>query len=157
MVTLCQDCSYYIDLLKNMSTRGQFFLCLLGKTFKNFLVKNYYADLKIIFAENVCRLLSTKIVQIIIHIDELQNKAPRWLHQFFLRIYWENLKKILNRNYWVDLKVLGHFGLGRFGLDISATDVLASENAEGGRFGHNHKFWVWDVCMYKCVMHFIIF
>ena len=46
----------------------------------------------------------------------------------------------------------GHFGLGRFGLDISATDVSATENAEGGRFGHNHKFWVWDVCM-----HFIIF
>ena len=51
----------------------------------------------------------------------------------------------------------GHFGLGRFGLDISATDVSATENAEGGRFGQNHKFWVWDVFMYKCVMHFIIF
>ena len=50
----------------------------------------------------------------------------------------------------------GHFGLGRFGLDISATDVSATENAEGGRFGHNYKFWVWDVCMHKCVMHFII-
>ena len=35
---------------------------------------------------------------------------------------------------------LGHFGLGRFGLDISATDVSATGNAEGGRFGHNHKF-----------------
>ena len=41
----------------------------------------------------------------------------------------------------------GHFGLGRFGLDISATDVSATENAEVGRFGHNHKFWVWDVCI----------
>ena len=51
----------------------------------------------------------------------------------------------------------GHFGQGRFGLDISATDVSATENAEGGRFGHNHKFWVWDVCMHKYVMHFIIF
>ena len=51
----------------------------------------------------------------------------------------------------------GHFGLGRFGLDISATDVSAWKNAEGGRFGHNHKFWVWDVCMHKCVMHFIFF
>ena len=51
----------------------------------------------------------------------------------------------------------GHFGLGRFGLDISATDVSASENAEGGCFGQNHKFLVWDVCMHKCVMHFIIF
>ena len=51
----------------------------------------------------------------------------------------------------------GHFGLGRFGLDISATDVSAWENAEGGRFGHNHKFWVWDMCMHKSVMHFIIF
>ena len=51
----------------------------------------------------------------------------------------------------------GHFGLGRFGLDISATDVSASENAEGARFGQNHKLWVWDVCMHKCVMHFIIF
>ena len=34
----------------------------------------------------------------------------------------------------------GHFGIGRFGLDILATDVSATENAEGGRFGHNHKF-----------------
>ena len=51
----------------------------------------------------------------------------------------------------------GHFGLGRFGLDISATDVSATENVEGGRFGHNHKFWVWDVCMHKKVMHFISF
>ena len=51
----------------------------------------------------------------------------------------------------------GHFGLGRFGLDISASDVSASEIAEGGRFGHNHKFWVRDVCMLKFVMHFIIF
>ena len=49
----------------------------------------------------------------------------------------------------------GHFGLGRFGLDISATDVSATENAEGGRFGHNHKFWVWRVCMHKCVMHLL--
>ena len=60
------------------------------------------------------------------------------------------------------LTVLGHFGhrhfgLGRFCLDIWATDVSATENAEGGRFSHNHKFCVWDVCMYKCVMHFIIF
>ena len=64
-------------------------------------------------------------------------------------------------------KVLGHLGhelfsLGSFGLDISATEVSATEvsateNAEGGRFGHNHKFWVWDVCMHKCVLHFIIF
>ena len=51
----------------------------------------------------------------------------------------------------------GHFGLGRFGLDISATDVSATENAKGGRFGQNYKFWVSDVCMHKCVMHFIIF
>ena len=51
----------------------------------------------------------------------------------------------------------GHFGLGCFGLDISATDVSATENAEGGRFGHNHKFWVLDAFMYKCsVMYFII-
>ena len=49
----------------------------------------------------------------------------------------------------------GHFGLGRFGLDISATDVSATENAEGGRFGHNHKFWVWCVCMHKCLMHLL--
>ena len=34
----------------------------------------------------------------------------------------------------------GHFGLGRFGLDISA-----SGNAKGGRFGHNHKLLV-GVC-----------
>ena len=51
----------------------------------------------------------------------------------------------------------GHFGLGRFGLDISAADISATENAKGGRFGHNHKFWVWDMCMHKCVMHFLIF
>ena len=51
----------------------------------------------------------------------------------------------------------GHFGLGRFGPDISTTDILATENAEGGRFGHNYKFWVWNVCMHKCVMHFLIF
>ena len=35
--------------------------------------------------------------------------------------------------------------LGRFDPDISATDVSATENAKGGRFGHNHKFWV-GVC-----------
>ena len=29
------------------------------------------------------------------------------------------------------------------------------EKAEGGRFGHNHKFLVWDVCMHKSVMHFL--
>ena len=46
--------------------------------------------------------------------------------------------------------VLGHFGHSRFGLDISAT-----ENAEGGRFGYNHKFCVSDMCMHKCVMHFL--
>ena len=51
----------------------------------------------------------------------------------------------------------GHFGLGRFGPDISTTDISATENAEGGRFGHNYKFWVWNVCMHKCVMHFLIF
>ena len=48
--------------------------------------------------------------------------------------------------------VLGHFGHGSFDLDTSAT-----ENAGGGHYGHNHKFWVLDVCMHKCVMHFLIF
>ena len=43
-----------------------------------------------------------------------------------------------------------HFGLGRFGPDISAMDVSATENAKGGRFGQN-----WGVCMHKCVMHFL--
>ena len=52
--------------------------------------------------------------------------------------------------------VLGHFGHGHFGLDISDTDVSAMENPEGGRFSHNHKSGVWDVCMHECVMHFII-
>ena len=33
----------------------------------------------------------------------------------------------------------GHFGHGRFDPDISATDISAVENAEGGHFGHNHK------------------
>ena len=42
----------------------------------------------------------------------------------------------------------GHFCHGRFGPDISATDISAIENAEGGRFGHNHKFWVG---MYACI------
>ena len=42
----------------------------------------------------------------------------------------------------------GHFGHGRFGPDISATDISAIENAEGGRSGHNHKFWVG---MYACI------
>ena len=51
----------------------------------------------------------------------------------------------------------GHFGLGRFGLDISARDVSATENVEGGRSGHNHKVWFWDVRTHKCVMHFLIF
>ena len=46
----------------------------------------------------------------------------------------------------------GHFGLGRFGSDISAR-----ENAKGGRFGHSHIFGVWDVCMHKFVMHILIF
>ena len=52
----------------------------------------------------------------------------------------------------LDRMVLGHFGhghssLGRFGTDISATDISVTENVEGGRFSHNHKFWVWDVCI----------
>ena len=51
----------------------------------------------------------------------------------------------------------GHFGLGRFGPDISATDISATENAEGGLFGQTHKFWVWVVCMHKCMIHFLIF
>ena len=53
--------------------------------------------------------------------------------------------------------MLGHFGRGRFSLYISARDVSAKENAEGGRFGHNHNFGCGMVCMHKCVMHFIIF
>ena len=48
----------------------------------------------------------------------------------------------------------GHFRLGRFGLDISAT-----ENAKGGHFSHNHKLWVGDgsihVCMYACVIPYL--
>ena len=40
---------------------------------------------------------------------------------------------------------IGHFGHGHFGLNISVMDVLASENARGGRFGHNQKLWV-GVC-----------
>ena len=41
-----------------------------------------------------------------------------------------------------------HFGHGRFDPDISATDISAIENADGGRFGRNHKFWVG---MYACI------
>ena len=48
---------------------------------------------------------------------------------------------------WVVLTVLGHFG----------QDIPATENAEGGRLCHNHKFGVWDVYMHKCVMHFSSF
>ena len=40
---------------------------------------------------------------------------------------------------------IGHFVHGHFGLNIWATDVSASENARGGRFGHNHKLLV-GVC-----------
>ena len=57
----------------------------------------------------------------------------------------------------VSVSVLRHFGLGRFGPDISAKDISATENAKGGRFCLNHKFLVWDVCMHKCGMHFLIF
>ena len=50
-----------------------------------------------------------------------------------------------------------HFGHGLFGLDIVAMDIAATENAKGGHFGHSHELWVWDVCMHKYVMHFLIF
>ena len=36
--------------------------------------------------------------------------------------------------------------LGHFGPDISVTDISVTENAESGRFGHNHKCWV-GVCL----------
>ena len=36
----------------------------------------------------------------------------------------------------------GYFDLGRFGTDISATDISPTENTKGGCFGHNHKLWV---------------
>ena len=32
----------------------------------------------------------------------------------------------------------GHFGLGRFVPDILATDVSATQNTKGGRFGQSH-------------------
>ena len=35
---------------------------------------------------------------------------------------------------------VGHFGLGRFSPDISATDVSATENAKGGCFGQIMNF-----------------
>ena len=41
----------------------------------------------------------------------------------------------------------GHIGHGSFGQDISARDISATENVEGGRFGHNHKFICLCVCM----------
>ena len=44
-----------------------------------------------------------------------------------------------------DFLYVGHYGLGRFGPDISARDVSATENAKGRRFGQNHKLWV-GVC-----------
>ena len=49
--------------------------------------------------------------------------------------------------------VLGHFGhrhfaLGCFGLDISARDITATDNAKGGRFDHNNKLWVGDYGMH---------
>ena len=75
---------------------------------------------------------------------------------FLIIAYWGIVIKVMFQNGARTFRPK-HFGLGRFGLDISATDVSATENAEGGRFGHNHKFLVWDVCMYKCVIHFIIF
>ena len=40
--------------------------------------------------------------------------------------------------------------------DVSATDTSDTENDEGGPFDHNHKFWIWHVCMHN-VMHFLIF
>ena len=39
-----------------------------------------------------------------------------------------------------------HFGHGRFGSDISAMEFRPRKlDAGGGRFGRNHKFWVWYV------------
>ena len=42
----------------------------------------------------------------------------------------------------------GHFGQGGLGQDISTT-----ENAKGGRFGHDPKFgqMVWYLCVDACV------
>ena len=42
----------------------------------------------------------------------------------------------------------GHFGLGRFGPDISAREITATDNAKGGRFGHNNKLLVGDGAMH---------
>ena len=43
----------------------------------------------------------------------------------------------------------GHLGLGRFGMDISAMDISATENAKGGRFGHNY-LWVGGMHSLMC-------
>ena len=56
------------------------------------------------------------------------------------------IDRVMHLNIWN----VGHFGhrhcgLGRFGPDISAADVSATENAKGGRFGQNHKLLV-GVC-----------
>ena len=39
-----------------------------------------------------------------------------------------------------------HFGLGHFGLVVSAT-----ENAKAECFGHNHKLWVEDGSIHVCM------
>ena len=57
----------------------------------------------------------------------------------------------------------GHFGLGRFGPDISDMDISATKGQmwmyKCGRFGHNHKLWVGDgsihVYIYACVMPYL--
>ena len=102
-------------------------------------------------------------------LEKLQYRALRIVFHDYISSYESLLSKVnlptlhMNRLRCIATETVlghfghGHFGLGRFGLDISATDVSATENTEGGRFGQNHKFWVWDVCMHKCVMHFIIF
>ena len=36
------------------------------------------------------------------------------------------------------------FGLGRFGPNISARDITATDNAKDGRFDHNNKLRVGD-------------
>ena len=77
LVILYQDCSSHLDSSKNMAARGHglFSLYICIENFKNFLVRNHYRPISVLFCRNVPLMILYQDCPS--HLDSSKNMAAR--------------------------------------------------------------------------------
>ena len=102
---LYQDCSSYLDSLKNMAARGRglFSLYIYIENFKNLLVRNHWTNFNIILQK---WLIGDPLPRLFKPFGFVKKHGRQGWGLFSLYIYIENFKNLLVRNHWTDFNII---------------------------------------------------